>query len=817
MDARKDSVHFYFSSLDPDGQKNAKWTFIQRTLDSVRVDPVSAGTYTRNFSIAPYAHNYGAIPCSLWIQDSLGWASSPFSFSINSINDIPRCSIVAIGDTTGAVTVKSDTLILDDSSFVSLMQFSDSTFVHIYFSDANDSDIAFSLYKNNVRIDTVFGDSQYVYKFSNTQLSAGFAKFDLGFFDPDTTIRFTFWAGVNHPPEIDSLRGPENSSSKQTASLKAQPGQTNRFIVQVNEPDLPFGDSLTFRWRLNNQLLPVNNDTVDVQLIPPTDTVLSLFVRDLAGKSDSVAFKLKYPFLSTNTTSFNRSLAEFKDSLSLILGGKTRDTVSITLKNLGTSQLIVRKIYTKINDARWLTYRLGNVFIVSENTQVSKIPEYAFPAGDSIAVSVYFRTDSMIGDGVASDTLFIETNDYLNPKLTIPVRMVYNDLPYVSSFKFDFQADTRLPKRTKNSARNYQFPPNAKLSFAFSEPVWDSSVRSGITIYSYSDSLLDRSLVPIAGSFAFSSTHDSATFTPAYTRRSPKFGWQPKAGLFISTDSIKVRVTNSIMDIAGNRLDVHKEKARRTYSDTTYSATVDSAPFIILSTTPDSGSHIGVVNAPIQVVFSRKIDSSSVDTSLSNNRTIRVRTRFSDGLPILFSSVTIDSNILSVKSYRAFFNDDSISITLAGNIRDMMGYTLESNHDGRPSSYYDSTDTSDTYQWHFFTEPTPFYIFPNPYKPNKDSRHRELGGIVFKNLNQLSSEGGQLDVRILSLKGTLLYSSLSAGADLSTREGQTYRPPQWVWNTRNQKGEELGSGLYYLVIKNTSGSIVHKGKIMIIR
>lgn len=41
--------------------------------------------------------------------------------------------------------------------------------------------------------------------------------------------------------------------------------------------------------------------------------------------------------------------------------------------------------------------------------------------------------------------------------------------------------------------------------------------------------------------------------------------------------------------------------------------------------------------------------------------------------------------------------------------------------------------------------------------------------------------------------------------------------PQWLWNTRNQAGELVGSGLYFYVIYDLQGNVLIKGKLMIVR
>lgn len=808
--ARKDSLRFFFSSFDADNHQSLQWNFRQGSSLATAVGAqVSAGTYTKNYSVAAYGTSSPAVAYSAYVVDSLSWRSDPFLFYVQAFNHIPRLDVTGIADTIGLG--RRDTIALSDNDFVSV-QSDDTTFLRIACNDSNDAQIALALYKDGIRVDSVFGESLYVYKYPNRLAASGFTLFEIRISDPDTTIVSRVRVGVNHPPVIDSLKGPENTASRAAGRVKAQPGRTNRFIARVSEPDMDRGDSLVFRWYLNSLLLTTQNETCSVR-ISPGDTVLSYYVEDLAGKSDSAAFRLEYPYWNANTQAFQSSLRAFADSLSFILGGNMYDTVGITISNTGTSTMTITKVYTGQDDARWLSYRFANAYWIGESTQVSQVNAYPIAPRQSMNLTVYLRADSLRGDGVMRDTLYIETTDYINPVLRIPMQLVYNDLPFIGSFSFSFDPAMPLAKRRVAAPR---FPPNAAITFRFSEALDTNTIRGGITVYSRRDSAAERSLVPIAGDYIFAPSADTVRFRPAYDRASPFYGFRPPAGLFISTDMIAVRINNTIRDRAGNALDIHKEKIRVPSADTTFVAQVDSSPFYITELDPPAGDSLALATDPIRVVFSRAIDPATVDTSVDGNTTLRVYTGYSSGTAVGYAWVRVDSNSITVKPREAFFSRDSVTVRLSARIRDRFGYSIETNGDGVSAFLYDPLDTSDALRWSFRTEATPFYIFPNPYEPSRDGRHREMGGIVFKNLNRLSENGEKLDIQILSLKGHVLFSSLRAGDDLTFAEGSSHKAPAWKWTTRNQYGTEVGSGVYYFLIKS-GGAVVKKGKLIIVR
>jgi hypothetical protein len=75
---------------------------------------------------------------------------------------------------------------------------------------------------------------------------------------------------------------------------------------------------------------------------------------------------------------------------------------------------------------------------------------------------------------------------------------------------------------------------------------------------------------------------------------------------------------------------------------------------------------------------------------------------------------------------------------------------------------------------------------------------------------------GMTDFRIgiFTVKGFPVYDTKNGGDDLSFSPGEE---PQWLWNTRNQHGEFVASGLYFYIVYDALNKALVKGKMLIVR
>jgi hypothetical protein len=128
----------------------------------------------------------------------------------------------------------------------------------------------------------------------------------------------------------------------------------------------------------------------------------------------------------------------------------------------------------------------------------------------------------------------------------------------------------------------------------------------------------------------------------------------------------------------------------------------------------------------------------------------------------------------------------------------------------------DSVEGRNAYRWHFQTGTVGFYVFPNPFKPGSDLRHRSLGGIWFKNLHSLAAVRGAVTdvrVRIFTITTNLVYESPL----IHFEEGNACKKPVWFWDTHTNRATPVATGVYLYAIYDKNNRAQVKGKILIVR
>lgn len=231
----------------------------------------------------------------------------------------------------------------------------------------------------------------------------------------------------------------------------------------------------------------------------------------------------------------------------------------------------------------------------------------------------------------------------------------------------------------------------------------------------------------------------------------------------------------------------------------------------VLSVTPRNGDTTTAANEPITISFSEKVPADVFDISLTGNRSFKISSRYGEGDQSTFRSVFFsrDSTAVTFVPASGYFNNDSVHCSFFGfSKKYRYGETV----------FPGSADSGSAgFEWFFRTGSTGFYTYPNPYKPGKDPRHcRDNGpcGIWFKNLHSL--EKGAIDFRvcIYSIKGWPVFDSKKAGVTIRLNPGDK---PQWLWNTNNDKGEPVASGIYFYSIFDGNDKVLLKAKLMIVR
>jgi hypothetical protein len=136
-----------------------------------------------------------------------------------------------------------------------------------------------------------------------------------------------------------------------------------------------------------------------------------------------------------------------------------------------------------------------------------------------------------------------------------------------------------LTGSSKNKALKttaYVFPPHAKISITFSEPVDSASVVPNLKIYSIYDMSIDPNGGPVPLSYQWSQGKTRLDISPHYSHKSPYFKIMPPDGFFIPTDSLKLVVSSTITDTAHapngpNAMDLHRIYALSPPADTVVS------------------------------------------------------------------------------------------------------------------------------------------------------------------------------------------------------------------------------------------------------
>jgi hypothetical protein len=235
----------------------------------------------------------------------------------------------------------------------------------------------------------------------------------------------------------------------------------------------------------------------------------------------------------------------------------------------------------------------------------------------------------------------------------------------------------------------------------------------------------------------------------------------------------------------------------------------------IVSTEPGVNSIVKAISPSITIHFSDTIDASvfDVDTT-SRNRSVQIRSKYSPELSA-FRSIELLNGGMSVRIQpeRNFFSKDSIHCQFLG-FKAMYRYSTSNNLPLGNQGCFSG------YEWSFFTGNTGFYTYPNPYKPGTNPRHcidNGPCGIWFKNLHILKEGVKDVEITIYSMNTHPVFNSKKAGRTIHFENSSNDFLPQWLWDTRNQFGDLVASGLYFFVISDINGVALMKGKLMIVR
>ncbi|MBD3344694.1 MAG: hypothetical protein GF401_06495 [Chitinivibrionales bacterium] len=950
--SRLDPLTFYFKSKDADDTDSAYYTvaIMNQTSDTVVGLHSDTGIGTAQFS--PLSVSDTFVNAIFTLEDRRGWDAEPETLIVNPQNALPQVSVRAVWDSAQDGTI-------DTTDFTSgIMNFNvlegDSIEFLYSVSDINDPSISVYLVLDNETVEfasagleghyVLKGDSSSTYGFQDIRFRAN---------DPDTTIERRAMVGVNHIPIITGATL-DDVSLPDEDTIRILVGSSAEIDVTVDDSDVVYWDSIIYRF--TTEAFDTSQKESRFVFSPSRqDSSLRIIVTDIFGQADTMKTHFKYPWFSSDSAD-NPALYAAKDTLrddiSLILGGGAKDTVYIPLRNTGNDTMSVTGLSFAGNSPGWLAIGVPQAesLLVFDSAAFSdSIDPVALGPGAADTFYAWFDPSGLTGDSLIYDTLILKTTDPVHPYDTFPIQLEYNDLPQLQEISFDFASSSPYWLAKKQSGP-YNFPPHAKIALGFSEPIDTLSAAGAITVYSIFDSAATGGVTPITLQRSWNNDYTRLFCAAYYQQPSEHFsGMRPPPGTFLPTDSIALTIASDLTDRATtpsgpNSLDVDRDYLRDTSEDTTIAFKVDSITFRIISTSPAADARDIRPDSSITITFSGPLYPGTLDTSSTGNRSLIVTSRYSRGQQHDFSSVTIDGNSATFTLARTLYFGDSVHCwyrSVTG--RDSLGYPLETDQDGIPVTFIDSSRTEDDFswsyfvkeieiasiepdsgsrnadihspitlhfsnkiypgtidtdslhnnrsftaitryssgqpigyssidiasdsmsitflpessffsvdsihcrfigfsrdfsydsssnlpqamgaimggmEWDFFTKKVGFYVYPNPYKSGKNSRHCGLPnapcGIWFKNLHSWANSGS-VRIVIMNMKGYPVFDTDKANIAITFREGDPDSKPQWKWDTRNQAGEDVASGLYFFAIYDAEGDALTKGKLMIVR
>lgn len=855
------------STLDSNDGANLTYDLL---LDGVSRKPVNGD------SLALDTVDHGDLPSDtglyrIRVTDPGGKADS-ITFTLIAYNDPPSDSLAylsyddseAIKKDTGLS--EGDTLYIDEGGYAVVRAFG---------RDSNENDLDHDLIYNGSILDSGRG----MVNFTDTIFARDVQAVDtvaIVVRDSFATDTATFFVRVVHAPRIDRviyLNGQDTVITR-ADTLRMRLSVFDSFRVEMTDPDVLVDDSLTVEWFLDEGLDSTHTGTGTVITFTrdadAPESLARFRVTDNTGLRDEVSIFFLYSAFTTGP-GFAADSAYFADSIELFVTRRTQamDDVSaqsrsITFTNTGTDALTIDSVYAKSGrDAEgWIRFgwstggapavwspRLATAQrLLKGDTLLLFVRDSAAAAftGTGVAARSIGQADTVI-----FDTLVMVTDDPRRPLIELAVRIRCNELPYIVGDTVLFLGDKPALARAAKGA--FYTPRNAayrRIALVFNEYVSRASVTSAsFTVYSYDDSLYYAAhgvtaITPLPGFLSWgardAARQDTLFFIPAYASNgytSPVYGVSPRDSFFIAADRIRVRVAAAITDLAGNGLDMDDDfLPDPPGAAKSYGARIDSSGFRVVRTTPDSGETGVAKSGAITILFSSILDTRSVDTSRTGNRSIRVFSGFDPSRPFAFTEQPVVSLAsLTVRPAVQYLSEDSVVVMLSASLRDTFYSTLDGDRDGRGAFFYlhgtatyAMADTfmgqdrvlGDNYAFWFRAENEEFYFYPCPYEPSRDARHEALNGIVFKNLHALEDDqtARSLNCRVYDAAGDLVYSTYKKKSPIRFRSGGASSQPEWKWDARNSSGRDVASGLYVFVFTDDQDKeVLKQGKLIVIR
>lgn len=946
--SRSENIKLYYELEDSDTNQTLTSSMALGDSTHSRILNDTITYYSSGFFPAIQSSDT-VLPCNALATDASGWAALTKQIYFHTVNHVPTLSIER--NTWNSLTSSWDQTAITGPQFIQIQE-NDSVRFTFQMVDSNDAAIKIRVYKNTVCVDSADNNQPGVYVFRGGVSSAGGDSVRFIASDPDTSVSIMVHLGVNHFPEISALRVKGNTVLEGD-SVSVTVGAPIVIDVAAHDTDGAFGDTLTYSFITRSRTTVQRHDSVLSFTPSLLDSLMLVIVADQYDKRDSFSYFFRFPWYAADSAQ-NPGLATARhlllDSMAMIIGNGYRDTISVPIVNLGNDTFSIVSLRFAGSVENWMNADIpqnsGRVIYTSIQTgQADRILLEPFVKE---TLSLIFNPDNLAGDGWLIDTLFIQTSDAAHPYDTLPVRFRYDDLPQIRSLLPDFSATTPYwlaKSRKQQTIRPYVFPPNARVSLTFSEPMDTSSIIGAISAYSLLDSAAIGHAVPITLTPTWNTDLTQVYFTPHYTAPSIVFGNRlPPNHCYVPTDSIAFVISSLVKDRAANALDVDKNYQRDVGNDTVIALKVDSITFSVSSVSPASGTDTANIKPVIVISFNSPLYPSTIDTHRVANQSLYLSSKFLHGSAVRFDSVSVGvSSVRFFPAMRFYYGDSLYCQYHAVTGRDSLGYPIDANGDGVPDNFFDSlsigddvrfsffirrnslaavspisssqgaadnatislrfnnrilpgtidndtsnnnrslhittlysngiplafrridystdsstitfstkgrfygidsihcnftgfvstfnydsvfnlplleSDTIIATSWYFKTGDAKFYTYPNPYKPGSNPRHctnpaTDPCGIYFKNLNSLKPGITKVRIKVFTMNTHPVFATQDP---ISFQAGRPDARPLWKWDTRNNKGELVASGVYlYAIYDALTNDVLMKGKLMIVR
>ncbi len=910
LETRRDSLRLSLSGLDLDDGDSLVFVVEMAGIEVARKTvkaKFAPGRYRYDLAFLPPDTVGTAIPIRVRTMDAAGWWSSATVIPVDIFNPPPSDSVYILrrrhGQTVGGyglLPAPPDTLSLASGSSLTLFR-GDTARLRIFFADDNDDSLDLLRLRNGSPVGSgKIPSNQFLEYLLAGDLEPGVV--DTLVFraaDNNDTAEYSFKLRTNHLPRLDSVVVVEYQTPQGPVSpgfAKAVAGDTGLWVpagfdatlrVSVSDPDEPSAASLQTQWRV---LAPdsgcaagdLSCHSISIQgggdlinhRFEQREAYVEFTVTDSLGAYAAYRYRLEYPKLDTSaSTGFTASIGRLQEELDFVLDSKVQSkTITAGISNVGNVPLTILSVKTGNNVEKWMRLQLEwpedgveRSLLIDKSTEENAVPTGTYlniDPGGVFNLSFEFFVNSLRGDSVLTDTLFLETNDPSQPVVAIPFRLVHRDLPLFSMGLIGGGAET--PDFTRpTSGFNEKglpafIPTRTRLAFNFTEPVVANEADKRIRIYSVLDSLANPSgfrFIPgefslirhpaslakmsrrEAGAAVFApgdSLADQILFTPRYDAPSDSLRVMPPPGYFIQGDLLRVRVSNAFTDAAGNSLDMRldRELLAPGSFDTLFTLQVDTSVFRVSETFPAHGHTDWDSFAPIRIKFNAPL-ARLADADGRNTPPIDIQTRRADSnFSVRVTSTAIGGkghnfrllrlepgdSVLTLQTFPSLGGQDTVTVRLASSILDASGRSLDGNGDGLSGYLYNPDDTADYFAFTFITGKQDFYLFPNPYRYS-DSRHLEKGGITFKNIHQLRgyTRDKPVILRIYSMTADLLYSSGGRGAGRAGTSASAKGITQLDWDLKNTHGHAMATGVYLYTLTLGEDRLLRKGKVALIR